>query len=393
MFGVVALHVTDALPEGAERLVAWRPNDPYDLAGDRYQVGLGVVLLAVDLACLALVYLLARRIYPDDSELRRAARIGLYVAGTTAIGLILYDRQDLPVGLIALLAVAAFAWNWSVIAYALLAVGTAYKLVPVLLFPLFVFAFAAARSAPGTTRSFLIATVKQALIAGVILALYPVLSWFLCGGGRSFLFLTYHSDRGLQLESAWAWLAFAFDPNTEVGFAYLSHTLRGGLADKLAKVSSIATVLAALVTVVVVGRGFWRAATAARPPARNELAKHLVAGSLLAWVGFILFTKVGSPQYPLWIAPLVPLLPLRGRDRWCAGVILASMVVTTIIFPCAYFHVRGGWTDDPLTWTGPTWYGMFLLIAKSATLAVSFAWLAVIVWKNVPAPAPSPETA
>src|SRR5262249_16323766 len=112
----------------------------------------------------------------------------------------------------------------------------------------------------------------------------------------------------------------------------------------------------------------------------------LVAGSLLAWVGFILFTKVGSPQYPLWLAPLLPLLPLRGSDRWCVGFLLANMVITTIIFPCAYLHVRGAYTDDPETWTGPTAFGMLLLVGKSLTLVVAFVWLSVIVWKNCPGP-------
>ncbi len=393
LFGVVASHVADVLPDSVEVLTTWRPNPSREVTGAKYEVALGIVLFAVDLACLVLVYWLARQIYPDDSPLYRLIRLGVYVAASTAIGLILYDRQDLPVGLVGLLAVAAFTRGWSIAAYVLLAAGTAYKLVPVLLFPLFVFAFATTRSAPATNRSYLIAVVKEAVIAGLILIAYPVLSWFLCAGGRSFVFLTFHSDRGLQLESAWTWLVFLFEPQTETGFAYCSHTLRGTLADQVAKISSIATILGELLVIVVAGRGFWRAATAPQPPARNALVTHLVAGSLLAWIGFILFTKVGSPQYLLWLAPLLPLMPLKGWDRWWAVGVLVSMVFTSLSFPCQHHHVRGEETGEPLTWTGPTAFGMVILAGKSLSLLVSFVWLAVIVWRNVPAPLPSPETA
>jgi hypothetical protein len=382
LLGVAAGHVADALPDGAEVLVAWRPTDRPDVAGRRFEVGLGVVLFAVDLASLALVYAIARRIYPDDTPVFRVARLVVYVAGTSAGGLILYDRQDPVVGLFALLALAAFARGWPAAAYAVLSAGCAYKLVPVLLVPLFVLAAAAARSAPATPRSFLAAVVKEAVVAGLFLAAYPALSLLLLGD-RSFLYLSFHSARGLQLEAPVSWLVFLADPGTEVGYGFGAHDLRGGLADRAAKAATVLTAAAAALTVVVVGRGFWRAATAARPPGRTGLVTHLAAGSLLMWVGFILFNKVGSPQYLLWLAPLVPLLPLRGSDRWLAAVLLAAMVVTTLIFPGQYEQVRGVWTSaDPPTWSGPTAFGLALLVAKSVTLAVAFGWLTVLVWRS-----------
>jgi hypothetical protein len=422
LFGVPPGYLADVLPAGAERLVDWRPNDVIGgEAGARYEVALGIVLFAVDLACLALVFLIARRIYPTEGSGKRIIRLVIYVAATSASGVILYDRQDLVVGLVPLLAIVAFLRGWSGTAYAILTLGVAYKLVPLLLFPLWVFAFAAnrsgptstrdfvfsamtkllfplrvlafelsrsaasrsagSRSAPTNTRDFLIAVAKESLVAGLILAAYPVISYLLWGD-RSFLYLTFHSARGLQLEAPVTWLVFLFDPATEVGFGYCSHTLRGALSDRTAVAASLAMMVVAVLSVIVCGRGFWRAATAAQPPNRNELATHLVTGSLLMWIGFILFNKVGSPQYLLWVAPLVPLMTLRGSNWWCAAVLVLSMVCTTLIYPCCYPVVRGDFTDDPETWTGPTVGGLFLLFAKSLTLTVGFVWLAVSVWRN-----------
>ena len=386
LFGVPAACLADILPAGSERLTAWRPNDTRGVAGARYEVALGVVLFAFDLACLALVFVIARHVYPIEGPVGHTIRLAVYVVTTTASGLILYDRQDLVVGLVPLVAIRAFLRNWSVVAYAVLTLGVAYKLVPLLLFPLWVFAFAASRAAPTYTRGFLRTVVKESAVAGLILALYPIFSYFVWGD-RSFLFLTFHSARGLQLEAPITWLVFLFDPATEVGFAYCSHTLRGGLSDRMAVAASLAMMVVAVLSVIVCGRGFWRATTAAQPPNRNELVTHLVAGSLLMWMGFILFNKVGSPQYLLWPAPLVPLMSWRGSGRWCAVVLVLGMVLTTVIFPCCYPIVRGDYTDDPETWTGPTRAGLALLFAKSLTLALGFVWLVSIVWRHCPAPA------
>lgn len=388
LFGVAVAHVADALPQGAERLTAWRPNASRGVAESRYEVALGLVLFAVDVACLALVYLIARRVYPDDDPPTRLGRLGLYVAATTAIGLILYDRQDLVVALAALAALAAFVRGWPVVAYAVLAAGAAYKLVPVLLVPLWVFAFAAMR--PG---NFFRAVARQAALAAAVLVLVPVLAYLFCGGSRAFAFLTFHSARGLQLEASAAWPVFLFDSSTTLGHAFGSYTLRGALADRVANTTTVATAVALGLAVLIAARGFRRAATSPRPPDRNGLVTHLVGSSLLVWLGFILFSKVGSPQYLLWLAPLVALLPLRGADRRWVSLLLAGMVLTTLVYPCLYHEVKGEPTGEPLTWSGPTPLGLLLLAAKSVVFAAAFAWLAALVWRApwLSTTSPNPE--
>ncbi len=388
LFGVGALYVTDLLPEGVERLTRWRPNPPRSVAGSRYEVGLGLTLFAVDLAGLLLVWAVARRCYPEEGGAQRAVRLGVYVAATTALGLIVYDRQDLVVGLFPLLALLAFARDRPVLAYAVLTAGVAYKLVPLLLLPLWVLGFAAARSVPAAPRSFAVATVRHAALAGLVLAVYPALS-FLLAGPRSFLFLSFHSDRGLQLEAAAAWLVFVLDPDARVGYSHGSHSVLSPLADLLATVTTGLTALAALAVVVVIGRGFGIAATTSPAPARARLIRYLALGSLWAWLAFVLFNKVGSPQYLLWLAPLLPLLPLRGGDRGFVLVLLLGMFFTSLVFPGQYPLVRGelihGSESDPpgtRVWAGPGPLGLALITAKSVSLTVAFVWLTAIVWRE-----------
>ena len=55
--------------------------------------------------------------------------------------------------------------------------------------------------------------------------------YFLCGGERAFVFLTFHSTRGLQVEASMAWPLFLLDSSTQLGHSFGSYTLRGELAD------------------------------------------------------------------------------------------------------------------------------------------------------------------
>ena len=110
-FEAVVGALADRLPDAPARLVAWRPNKQEErylagppaeqLRGDRYEAALGLVLFAVDLACLLLVHQIARRAYPAEGPARRTGRLVAYALFTGACGLILFDRQDLVVALFA----------------------------------------------------------------------------------------------------------------------------------------------------------------------------------------------------------------------------------------------------------------------------------------------------
>jgi hypothetical protein len=127
-------------------------------------------------------------------------------------------------------------------------------------------------------------------------------------------------------------------------------------------------------------------ARAQEEPERNSMVSHVAIGSLLVWVGFILFTKVGSPQYLLWPAVLLPFLPLRGAGLWAVLALLAAGVFTTLVFPCQYKAVAGEGAHDGGTSPGPNLLGLVLLAGKSLSLAVAFLLLVAIVWRRVPAP-------
>ena len=143
--------------------------------------------------------------------------------------------------------------------------------------------------------------------------------------------------------------------------------------------------LSALIGAGIAARGFWRWRFALpSADSGSRLNGIVVASSLLIWVAFIAFNKVGSPQYLIWVAPLVPLLPLRRwPERGWAILLLVAMLATMLIYPCRYKPDLIGdiIREEPLTWRGPTTFGVFLLGVKSVTLILATVWLAVRVWR------------
>ena len=132
-----------------------------------------------------------------------------------------------------------------------------------------------------------------------------------------------------------------------------SHSLTGAWPDAFASASAFLT-LAALIGVYLL---FLRS---------GRTREDIVVACAAAVTAYVLFSKVFSPQYVLWLVPIVPLV--GGRRGLRASVLLVAILGVTQIFePYRYFqywHFATPW----LTWT--VVFRNLLVIAL----------LAVLVW-------------
>jgi hypothetical protein len=101
----------------------------------------------------------------------------------------------------------------------------------------------------------------------------------------------------------------------------------------------------------------------ARGPASREA---LVRSSAAMLCAFIAFGKVLSPQFPIWLIPIVPLV--RGRRGLLASALLGvALLLTQTWFPFRYFRLALNF-EEGLSW---------LLLARDLTLVVLVAVLVV----------------
>ena len=244
----------------------------------------------------------------------------------------LLNRYDILPALTVVAAIwAATRSRWR-LAYVLLAAGVLLKLYPLFLVPLFVIAHREELASRDWKRKvFRSAWPPAAMVAGGFAAAGAI---DFAGTLSPFV---YASARPLQLESVpgsvlWLLSFFGFPALSDRGFR--SFNLVGPLGPGVGSVFSV---------LMIVGMAFvyWRYAGG-----RLSLAR-----ACLAVVCVSIFTnKVFSPQYLIWVLPLVALVDDRIDALW-----LAVAGLTTLIYPLLYL------ADGVLGTPGPFPYGGDLL--------------------------------
>jgi uncharacterized membrane protein len=244
-----------------------------------------------------------------------------------------FSNWDLLAMMFASGALWAWARNRPVAAGVLIGLGAAAKLYPALLFvPLILLAY---RSR--TWRPVCWAAVAA---AGSWLAVnLPVaLAW--TAGWKEFY--TFSADRPAEASTFWAMLKH-----------YYPHTF-GSAADAGWTPPGLAVALLLLVALGAVG---WLALTS---PVRPRLAQL----AFLTVTAFLLTTKVWSPQYSIWLVPLLAL----ARPRWRSALLWQASEIAVWIATLLWL-LGGSDPNKALTYEALTW----VLLIRDATLLVLVA--------------------
>jgi uncharacterized membrane protein len=255
-----------------------------------------------------------------------AGAVRLYAATAFAgivpllLGSVILTRFDLWPAALAAGALAALVSGRDRLGLGVLGLATAAKLYPAVLLPI-ALVWVARRRGPRE------AAVGLGVFAAVVVAI--VLPFAILSPGGVAHSLTTQLGRPLQIESLGAAILLAahqlglYDPT--VVSTHGSQNLSGGLPGALAAVET-ALQLVALVAV-------WHLFARGRPD-----RERLLVASAAAVVAFIAFGKVLSPQFLIWLLPLVPLV--SGSAGIAACWMFAGVLVTTQLwFPHRYWDV------------------------------------------------------
>jgi glycosyl transferase family 87 len=243
----------------------------------------------------------------------------LYILCSTAIGHLLYDHVDIVLGGMLFVAFAALLKGRNSLFHLALGMAIAFKFVPVVLVP----ATLASEGRRG---------LKSSIKCAGLLFLPTILSFAVVAamGGYHFQWLfEYHSNRGIQIESTPAtvemvlmWFGVPGEVTDDFGSANL-HTPYEQVLIHGAMV---------LLGAVVLFSGLM----AMLRRMSSESFSFLLCGVLLA---SLLFSKVLSPQYFIFILPMLIILPTAEDALETAAVrllILIIYAVTGAVFPWSY---------------------------------------------------------
>src|SRR4051812_16027811 len=275
---------------------------------------------------------------------------GTLLAGMAplALGPVVLSRFDLWPAMLSVAGLAAVLADRRRLGGGLLGVAIAAKLYPGVLLPLAV-AYVWKRDG----RRAGLTTLGWA-VGGAAVFFLP---FFAASPHGVWSSLSGQASRPLQIESLGS--AFLLAAHQTAGLtltqvsSHGSDNLAGSLPHTLASIQGVLAPLVLLTLWIAFARG-------------EATRERLVRYSAAAVCAFIVFSKVLSPQYLIWLIPLVPLV--RGRRGLAAAALfVASLVLTQLWFPRHYLDLAYGF-DARASW---------LVLARDLVL---LALLLVLVW-------------
>ena len=299
----------------------------------------------LEMAVLAVATLLAMTAVLAAMDRRprvAAAPLLVFALAPIALGHLFLNRYDLWAALFVTAALAALVRGRVPATGLLLGAATATKLFAVAALPVVTVHVVRTRGRRDA------ALLLEACGGVVALAFAPFAAAAPGGIGYS---LYSQAARGLHAESLPGSVLLALDA---LGLrdarlaAGLGIELRGGLADALGVAAGVAQLAALAAVVVAYARG-------------GDSQERLVTAFAASVVAVVAFAKVLSPQYLVWLLPLVPLVAPRVAGR-ASAVLLAACVATQL-------EVHG---FDGLSVTD---WSVALLVVRNALLVLLFVVL------------------
>jgi hypothetical protein len=269
-----------------------------------------------------------------------------------ALGYVTFTRYDWWPAALTAAALAALVAGWMRSGHAVLAVAVSAKVYPAALVPL---TLAQTWRTQGLRRAVAAAACLVAVLAAIVLPFAVIAP----GGVGDSLYVQFR--RPLQIESLGAsFLLLAhgigsYAPRVVSGSG--SDNLAGSLPGAMAALTSVTEVLLLISLWVVFAR-------------TRRTAQQLVDACVVAGLAYLVLGKVLSPQYLIWLVPLVPLL--SGRVRLpAAGLFGVALVLTQVYFQFRYHEIVH---LEPLVW---------VLVARDLVLLALLVLVSVAVGRDL----------
>lgn len=298
--------------------------------GSAYRRWFELLMVLCGAAMVALMAIVLTRVQAGPARL--TAALVFAAVAPLAIGRIILTRYDLWPAALTVAALAAVLSGRVRLGSGVLGLGFAAKVYPALLLPL-VCSFVWKRR--GRREALVCATAFVVVAAACLVpfaAIAPRGAWHS---------LLEQGNRPLQIESFGSAVLLAahhlFGLGIRMEESHGSQNLAGSLPDTIAAVQTVLQVAAVVAVWIWYARG-------------EPTGERLVWASAAAVAAFVAFGKVLSPQFLIWLIPLVPLV--RGRRGLAASALLASaLVLTQTWFPFRYWPDLAVRFDELPSWT------------------------------------------
>jgi hypothetical protein len=246
-----------------------------------------------------------------------------FIAALFLLGPVAVSRIDSVSAALAIFGLVAISRKSTGLAAALFTVAGWIKIWPIALFAALVAAF------QNRVKAFVVATLISAGVIAVGLV---------AGGTKVLSFVSQQQERGIQIEAVmatpWMWLAKFGSANLFFDDVVLTNQVSGAFVQELASIANY-------ILFGALGITFFLAIRAVR--AGRDRTQVFVLAALTGVLDLIVFNKVGSPQFMIWLAVVLVALVYFGINKSKLALVIgaAILLLTQLVYPIFYVELLG----------------------------------------------------
>lgn len=253
--------------------------------------------------------------------------ISFYAALIASNFVVVFCRYDIFAALLTAIALWAVLKQRPAQAGIWLGLGIAAKLYPVILIPIFSIYYFTKQQYKAITK----------LLLGAILTVAAIfLPFALVAQEKFFVFLIYHRERGLQIETLPGGVLLLLHKfgfvDAPFEFNYGAFHFTSPIAAPILKILPIFTLSLLGIALFYCLKAFRQEYAASGEISYRTQATYITITLLV----FMITAKVFSPQYLIWLLPFLPLLRL---NRITIALVGAICVTTFLVYPVLYMRL------------------------------------------------------
>ncbi|MBP5734740.1 MAG: DUF2029 domain-containing protein [Candidatus Methanomethylophilaceae archaeon] len=300
-----------------------------------YNVG-----FVIEMYVFTIIGLILTRRLAEKLEFSQVKAMTVYSVLMVLLLEFITDRYDIVPAVMSLAAFYLLLTKRPMWAFILLALGMMTKLYPAMYFPIFLMMYIVQNDWKGAGNGFLWFALTSAVIFVPLMLIDPDLFMG---------FLTYHSNRPLEVGSLAATLLYPFSMmgliETSIYPAWMegsfgSDNLVGPVPDAVAGILSPVMVLCVLAII------FYYAYIRKHEDREKERIYLLVLAMLGVTLVFMLIGKVFSSQYLIWAIPfftlVIMMMPDRAFSKKLTYLLIVSFILTQVNCVYIYEYLGGG---------------------------------------------------
>jgi hypothetical protein len=364
-----------------------------------YRAVMRIMLFVFDAGGFIILMVFLSKIFPEIPPGRKIIAGFAYCFAGLCLPFCLYERMDIVTGMLIagsfLLLAANIHYAWS---FAVLAIAINFRIAPIVLAPVWIAGSLPCGLLPSgkKTTTMLAASLvplaaRAAWMAGLCAAMF--FPFYLMDGASSLKFLSALGARAIQIESTFGWLTGLLKrvpgQQANVFYAYGCWNIGSGLTPILMTVSRIlipaAIAFAGLTALAMSLRSYDPASS---PPRIRSCARDnpmpFMLLTLATLAVLISVSSIFSPQYLLWLLPMVPcMLQVNRQGAAIIWIFIAICIFTSIIYPPLYAEILGPTSaaDGTMQYAGPSALGSALLTIRNG-LIIALAVLLILNMKR-----------